>query len=99
MNFIFELMSLDNPGSLDFSGPQSWIYYLFGAIFIVLTLISAFFTYRYKDSKKEYESIAHIYGPFKKFWYLNRFAFFIMLSIICAICAIVFFLINPIFLK
>lgn len=99
MNYIFELFSTDNPGSLEFSGSQSWIYYLFGALFVVFTLVCAFFAYKYRDSKKEYEPIAHMFSSIKRFWFLNRFAFFLMTGLICAICAVVFFVMNPVLLQ
>lgn len=96
---FISMYSISSPGEIEFDGPISWLYYLFGAIFLILTLICCYFAYKFKDSKKEYESIAHIYGQFKKFWYLNRFLLFFSLTVICLICSILFFSMNTILIS
>lgn len=93
LNYM-EMFSTSNPGQIEFSGQQNWVYYLFGAIFLIACFVCIFFAFKFKDSKKEYEHIAHMYGQTKKFWLLNRFFLMIMLSVITFICAIIFFLFN-----
>lgn len=100
MYLIFsDLYSVNNPGSLDFSGEKSWVYYLVGSIFLVLTLINLFYCWKYKNTRQEYENIINSFGTFKKFWYQNRFLFFVLTSIISLISSIIFFMMNSVFLE
>lgn len=96
--FLVNFYTSTNPGELEFSGNQSWVYYLCGAIFLILGLVSAFFSFKYRNSKKEYENIATTYSWFRRFWLLNRFLFFLLISIICVLSGIIFLLMNSVFL-
>lgn len=92
-NFIFLNNKID-PFNPKLSGVQHWIYYLFATLFIIIGIISMIFSYKYRNSKKEYEPIAHTKSFWKKIWYLNRFYFFVAITIISFFTAIAFFLIN-----
>lgn len=51
LNYI-EMFSTSNPGQIEFSGQQNWVYYLFGAIFLIACFVCIFFAFKFKDSKK-----------------------------------------------
>lgn len=99
MDFIIGLFAISDVTDTTYSGDQSWVYYLMGAFFVLFTLISAYYSYRYRNSRKEYENLTHMFGEFKRFWYLNRQTFFILLTIICLICSVVFFAMNGLILN
>lgn len=98
LNFLKGFYTATNPGEIDISGPTSWLYYLFGAVFLLLTIVCVFFMFKYRNSKKEFEPIAQTFSTIKRFWLLNRFLFFVLLSIILGICAIIFFSMNSMIL-
>ena len=85
-----------DPGQMTIHGEKHWIYYLFGAIFLVLTLLSLWYTWRIRNSKKEYETIAVSFSLFKKFWYEHRFAIMILVTVILLIISISFFTLNSV---
>lgn len=99
--FILQAINNDDPinNSSGYLGPQSWVYYLIGAVFLVLAIISGILCYLYRNTKREYENIAESFNWFKKFWFLNRFTFMFMITLILFICSMIFFLMNSVFLK
>ncbi|EGZ30823.1 hypothetical protein [Malacoplasma iowae] len=103
MNYCYLFLNQINNdpinNSTGYLGPQSWVYYLIGAIFLVLAIVSGFFCYKYRNSKREFENIADSYHWFKKFWLLNRFTFLFMITLILLICSVIFFLMNSVFLN
>lgn len=98
LSFISFFAGVDNstndPGQYVFGGKNSWLYYLFGAIFLVLALVSLWYTWKVRHSKQEYANIAQSYGWFKKFWYLNRYPIMIMVTVVLVVIAISFFMLN-----
>lgn len=94
-----ELNGTNDPGQYVFYGNKSWVYYLFGAIFLVLTLLSFWYTWKIRHSKKEYESIAVTFGWFKKFWYQHRFAIMILVTVTLFIISIAFFTLNSVIIE
>lgn len=73
---------------------QHWIYYLFGGIFLIVSIIPIIFAVKWKNSRSEFENYNYEYNEFKKFWELNKFAFMVMLSVILIICGVVFLVLN-----
>lgn len=94
----FLLNSSSASGQINYTGAQSWVYYLLGAIFLVLFLISMFYVYKWRHSHAEHENALHAYGQFKAFWLKNRFAIMILLSIVLFLCGIFFMLMNNVLL-
>lgn len=90
------LQSTSDPGNYPYYGEKSWVYYLLGAIFVVFTLISLWYTWKVRNSKQEYENISVSYNWFKRFWYCNRFMIMIMITIVLGFIAISFFLVNSV---
>lgn len=84
----------NDPGQYTYSGGQSWVYYLFGGIFVVLAIVCAWLTWKYRHSKQQYEHLFDTFGQFKRFWYANRFIIMMLLTIVMIICAVVFFTMN-----
>ncbi|MCF0217611.1 MAG: hypothetical protein HUJ42_01005 [Malacoplasma sp.] len=72
----------------------SWLYYLFGAIFVVLAIVCLVFAWLYRNTRKEYENLAFSFGQFKRFWYKYRFALMILFAVACIAIAIAFFTTN-----
>lgn len=104
MNYLFMFFKAVNNNdpinnSTGYFGPQSWVYYLIGGIFLALAITAGVFCFIYRNSKKEYEGIADSFHWLKKFWYLNRFTFLFMITLILLICSIIFFLMNSVFLS
>lgn len=98
LNYISFYAGVDNsgndPGQYLFSGKHSWLYYLFGAIFLGLALISLWYTWKVRHSKEEYQGIAESFNWFKKFWYLNRYPIMIIITIVLVVISISFFMLN-----
>lgn len=94
--FLLNATGTEDPGNYPYVGAPSWVYYLCGAIFVVLALLSAWYTWRVRDSKREYEHLLDTYGQFKRFWLTYRFPFMILVTIILVICAITFFTLNDV---
>ncbi|MGL4343215.1 MAG: hypothetical protein ACRCRZ_01415 [Metamycoplasmataceae bacterium] len=72
-------------------------YYLIGFfIFIILLIISCYFIYKFKNTKiyslDEIKKQKEKTGKKPSYWSQYRLAFTILISVACAICAIVFFL-------
>ncbi len=98
LNYLFVLNSAtDNSGV--YGGAQHWVYYLIGAIFLVLAILCAYVAYRWRHSREEAQNYNYNYNEFVRFWQLNKFAFMICLTVVLFLCAIIFFLMNSVFLK
>lgn len=80
-------------------GQQHWVYYLIGAIFFLLSIVTIFFAIRWRHSRSEYENYNYPLNEFSKFWHMNKFAFMVMLSLILIISGIIFIIMNPLLLK
>ncbi|MDE6429510.1 MAG: hypothetical protein K2K18_03310 [Malacoplasma sp.] len=107
---FFEIVSLsfyggseyngtNDAGQYNFYGHKSWVYYLFGAIFLVLTLLSLWYTWKVRHSKKEYENIAISFNWWKKFWYEHRFAIMILVTVALFMISIAFFTLNLVIIE
>ncbi len=79
-------------GIIDINMTPHWAYYIAGSFFIVLALISIFYTYYFLTHPSSEELINESKG-FKKQWFKNRVAFMFMSDVICILVAI-FFMIN-----
>lgn len=97
INLFLLNSSIDEIGK--YAGQQHWVYYLIGAIFFVLSIVTIFFSFKWRHSKSKYENYNYPINEFVKFWHMNKFAFMVMLSLILIICGIVFMLMNPLLLK
>lgn len=71
------------------------VFYTFGGIFIVLGIVCLGFAIKYRKTREEYERIAQTLNAVKRFWYLNRFIFFILLAIVCIATSIALFTNDP----
>ncbi|MDE5553222.1 MAG: hypothetical protein K2I67_01600 [Malacoplasma sp.] len=92
--FILNADPYQDPGNYPYSGSPSWIYYLFGAIFVVLAILSAWYTWKVRHSKEEYSHLMDTFGEFKRFWITHRFTIMILITVILIACSIVFFTMN-----
>lgn len=84
----------NDPGDYTYSGAPSWVYYLCGAIFVVLALLCAWYTWRVRHSREQYDHLMDTFGQFKRFWYTYRFVIMMLVTIVLIICAVVFFTMN-----
>lgn len=89
-----DVNAYNDPGQYTYGGAPSWVYYLCGGIFVVLTLLCAWYTWRVRDSKNKYAHLMDTFNEFKKFWYTHRFSIMIFVTIVMLVCAIVFFTMN-----
>lgn len=95
---IFLLNSSSVSEQINYTGAKSWVYYLLGAIFLVLFFISMFYVYKWRHSHAQHEHALHTYGQFKAFWLKNRFAIMILFSVVLFLCGIFFMLMNTVLL-
>ncbi|QHG89298.1 hypothetical protein [Malacoplasma iowae] len=74
MNYCYLFLNQINNdpinNSTGYLGPQSWVYYLIGAIFLVLAIVSGFFCYKYRNSKREFETLQIVIIDLKNFDFL-----------------------------
>lgn len=92
MNIVKNQNPKINIGIPDINIEPHWGYYIAGSVFIVLSLISIFYTYYFITHQSSEETINELTG-FKKFWLKNRVAFLLMTNVICVLVSI-FFMIN-----
>jgi hypothetical protein len=79
-------------GIIDINIAPHWAYYIAGSLFIILGLVSMFYTYYFITHPSSKESIGESKG-FKKQWLKNRVALMFMSDVICILVAI-FFMLN-----
>jgi uncharacterized membrane protein len=91
MNTFKELTRV-NIGIPDINIAPHWAYYIGGAIFIILAIVSMYYTYYFITHPSSEESINESKG-FKKQWLKNRVTFTFMFDVICVLVT-VFFMIN-----
>lgn len=82
-----------------YSGQQHWAYYLIGTIFFLLSIVTIFFSIKWRHSRSEFENYNYTSNEFIKFWHMNKFGFMVMLSLVFIICGIIFIIMNPLLLK
>lgn len=92
--FVFNNNPYQEPGNYSYGGSPSWVYYLCGGIFIVLAILSAWYTWKVRHSKQEYEHLMDTFNQFKRFWMSNRFTIMLLVTIVLVVCAVVFFTMN-----
>ncbi|MGL5617819.1 MAG: hypothetical protein ACRCWU_02035 [Metamycoplasmataceae bacterium] len=79
----------DDIGNLNPNIASHWAYYIAGSIFIMLAIVSLFYTY-YAITHPIPEERLKLYTGLKKAWLKNRIAFYLMVDVICILSAIVF---------
>ncbi|MGL5733138.1 MAG: hypothetical protein ACRCXE_03640 [Metamycoplasmataceae bacterium] len=79
----------DDIGNLNPNIAAHWAYYIAGAIFIVLAIISLVYTY-YAITRPISEERLKLYTGLKKAWLKNRITFYLMADVICILSAVVF---------
>lgn len=98
MNIFSMILNDATDTSGQYAGESSWVYYLIGAIFIVLGIVCVYFSYRWRHSRQIAENYNYQYNEFVRFWQMNRFAFMVCMSVVCFLCAIIFMMMNSVFL-
>lgn len=98
--FLVKITSILNSasGNVNYTGEPHWAYWLMGGILLFVSIFFAYLIYRWRD-RNSHEHLSHTYGEFKKFWYKNRFAIMILLTVVVFACSIFFFLMNGVIIK
>lgn len=93
MNNILNNILYASIGASETKIHAHWAYYVSGAIFVILFLLSIWFIYwSLKNKTNYYINPSERLSWLKEFWYKNRPLFSIIISIIFLLSSIMFFL-------